>query len=505
MVNVPVLEITHYRRDKDSGRIDPNGRLLTDIISAEVRVGIETIKDIFSFKIPNVLQGDGTWNRSITKKVTAENFLKEGDYIEIKAYYNTPDSDEQNNILLVGEITNFDYSNGNDGPVITVNGTNVTENLLRGFSLVGKKVTDVTATPPGIIKEIISRLNQSGVPSAKKVYAFRDDELVSDATVPSDQGGAISNVTGQNGNIASNKSNGDAFPTKTYSKTWQPVYKILEDLSAPEYTGDDDAGNYIFYVKTTKVLDQHVWKLNTSYINELVFQPPSQEVDTVLNRGDDYSTITTKKDLNEVVNVLIVKPGTDVNGAGITTFVVNTESLGEVGPKYDYWAKPEIGNVVRKDERTEGENLGSVFVGDLPEANGSQYPWTFNTIFQRSDNYPYDEDSGTPLVANNESEYNDIIREEIFLRGKIEAQRIVDNLGEARYNSTVSLVTGSNNIGMGTLVDVTDETSGWNDTTANPAYKLRIRDIRHTFDSSGWQTDLVCVEDEKILSEKVNS
>lgn len=497
MAQLPILKVVVYRRDKSTGKISLIGTTLTNVQDCQIRLGIETIKDVFSFKVPNVMTDEDafTWNNPTIQKVTAGNTLQIGDYVEISAYQDSADSDTDNNVIIYGEITDFSYSNDERIPMISINGTNITENLLRGFALSTTKVDDLNNTVPVIIKQIISRLNTSNLPVAQRVFAAEDDEYLSF--------GGVSNITGSFGNVASTKSDSSAFKEVTYTKTWQPVYRIIEDLATVEYTGDEDAGNYMFYIKITPVLPEHVGTLQTNFINELVFKPVTESVVKTLVRGTDYKVDKITKNLDDVTNVLIVKPGTDPEGDGITTYVINESSLAEVGPKYGFWAKPEIATLAKTREKELGEQIGSTFIGFTPDTG--QYPWTFQTIFVRDGTYPYTEDSSTPETAADADEFNSVMRDEILKRGKIEAQNIVNTLGEPRFSANITMYVGSNDLVMGNLVALQDKTAGWNSTTANPAYKLRIHDVRHKIDQTGWETSFVLKEDEKVISDRINT
>lgn len=500
MVYVPILDVKLFRRDVTTGNYDTIGRAVGSTISADVRVGIDSIRDVFSIQLPNKYLSDGVWSQSLTKRDDAANTFQIGDLIQISAYYDTPDSNPNNNVLLFGELTDFSYTNDNDTSILNLTGNNITESLLKGFTLASKKIDDLNADVPNIIIEVVNRLNQSGMPAAKKIYAAKTNQYHQISGVVSGIPFSVSNLTGSYGNIAATRSTGASFGSVTYSKTWQPVYKILEDLGTPEYTGETNVGNYINYVKATPVLDEHKWKVQTPFIYEIVFQPPSTASVGTLTRGVDYISNTIKKDVNEVKTVLIIKPGTDPRGTGITTFVVNSDALSKYGPKFGYWNKPEIANAIKKDERISGSSAGSVFTGDIP----GSFPYRCGTIFERQTSYPYDNLTGSNKIASSADAYNTIVRNEIRYRGKIDGQKVLDTLGEPRYSGTISLLVGSNNYSMGTIVGIKDDTIGWDNTASNPVYKLRIRDIQHRIDDGGWITNLNVVEDEKVISEQIN-
>jgi len=503
----PQFELTLFRRDKNSKNVSLVGKILNDIGRADVRLGIAKIKDVFSFETNNVLD-DTTWNNPLAKKVLAENTIQTGDMVQIKAFNGSASATETDDLLIFGQITGFNHNAGESGARMSFNGTNITENILSGFALGTYSVTDTTNTVPEIILNIINnRLNFGPVTAEKKVYAALDTQPISDP------GLGISNLTGGSGNVVSTKSDGTAFKEITYAKAWQPIYRILEDLAQTSSTGDNDAGTYIFYVKPTPVLPIYIDKIGLNYINELVFKPVSQTVSQTITRGVEYSDIKVSHNNNDVVNVLIIKPGVDCNGVGLTTYAINSESVASAGPKFKFWSKPEIANTIKKEARAAGELLGSAFIGDYPHdvVNGSS--WAFTTIFDRdTTTFPYIENSASPKTATGTGDeeetkknYNDIIIDEALIKARIEGTEIVRALGEPRFTVNANLVYGNNDYQIGDLLKINDQVIGWDGTTTNPDFKLRVQDIRHRFDNTGWGTTLVLKEDEKVISERLNS
>jgi hypothetical protein len=159
--------------------------------------------------------------------------------------------------------------------------------------------------------------------------------------------------------------------------------------------------------------------------------------------------------------------------------------------------------MVKQKEMNMGSAAGSQFIGFLP-GSASHYPWNFKTVFSRLSEFPYTENPSVTLTATNENQYDDIMREEITKRARIEAQRIVETTGIARYGGNVELIYGTGSFQMGKIVSIKENTIGWNDTATDPTFKLRIRDVRHSFDNNGWTTTLVLKEDEKVISERIN-
>lgn len=303
---------------------------------------------------------------------------------------------------------------------------------------------------------MINRLNKFN--PSKNLFAIYDNE--------------INPVTGSYGHIATTKLNGDSFPTIDYNETWKPVYYNIEKLSTPDYTEDEDAGEYIFYVKYTPVVPSKQGEYG-KIINELVWQPKSLVNSGTLREGTQITNVNVNLDLREIQNMFIVNAGTDRSGAGITTVAYNLDSMGKYGVKTGYYTRSRrVFSDIHQLESTYVQNtLGKVIDSDgMPAAGPGSYPITMQ--FKERDEFG--SLNGSSLVANSKTEWNQYLRDEAKWQARIQAQKTLEKLGEPRYVVSADLVVGSNTIIAGDLYTFVVPSYGWIGDTTNPGYIFRV-------------------------------
>jgi len=508
----PVLKVSLYKRNEtDSlGGYSLTPLDLTNIFSADVRAGIETTKDTFTLRMPNDLSlTTGSFNLQADSTVRSPNDIKIGDLCEISAYdaiigrsANTNDE-----LIISGNINSFDHNQAEEDSYVTFKGVNRSEALLQGYALGTYDKAMSTNTTPVIIVDVISRLRKYGqVGLDKRIYAALDSEYIYDREYGIEPIKYPTGITGSVGNIKSTKVDGDAFKEITYKKIWQPTYKIVEDLSLVENTGDEKAGAYLCYIKNTPVLPDVKGILRTTTINELVWQPVSLIVGSALTRGTNYSTITSVKDVFDVKNILIIKAGTDLEGDGITAFALNTESVGQYGPRFGYLALPNtVDKIISEEKRVTDENtsIGSVWgTNRYPEkVYDLDDDWDFH-FEARSTDYPYNVTGAYAHSDGGKKDFNDKIKLEAKAQARIAGNNLVQALGSPRFKANIELIHGSvGSYQMGDLVLVVDSSVGWWNTVSNPGKKLRVHDVQHSFGNE-WVTTLYLEEDEESVKSK---
>jgi len=507
----PVLKVSLYKRNEtDSlGGYSLIPLDLTNIFSADVRAGIETTKDTFTLRMPNdLILTTGSFNLQADSTVRSPNDIKIGDLCEISAYdaiigrsANTNDE-----LIISGNINSFDHNQAEEDSYVTFKGVNRTEALLQGYALGTYDVVTTTNKSPIIITEIIKRLRHyAQVGLDKRIYAALDNAYIYDEEIGINSTTYPTGITGSYGNIASAKVNGEAFKEITYKKIWQPTYKIIEDLSTVENTGDEDAGAYLCYIKNTPVIPDVKGILRTITINELVWKPVSLIVGSTLTRGTNYSTITSVKDVFDVKNILIIKAGTDLEGDGITAFALNTESVGQYGPRFGYLASPNtVDKIISEEKRVTGSEslIGSEWGTDrYPSVVSAGSDWDFH-FYSRATTYPYNTTGAYAQSTSGKKSFNEVIRTEAKAQARITGNELVQTLGSPRFKATVELIHGSvGSYQMGDLVLVVDSSVGWWNTVANPGKKLRVHDVQHSFGNE-WVTTLYLEEDEESVKSK---
>lgn len=197
-------------------------------------------------------------------------------------------------------------------------------------------------------------------------------------------------------NVASTKSDGNAFKTITYGTDWKPAYDTIAELSQPEFTGDDRA--YIFYVDANN--DLH-W-FYPSQSNPIAL---TEGTDKILKMNLEYST-------RDMVNMVIFKCGTDKSGNAI----------------YDYYFDPSI---------------------DSSELRMQYQNWQSITEDMQSATDPFD------WAGSND----DQIRTEAKKRGKAKAQVICQAFGNPRWKGTIQM-KGNTSFTAGDLLSLTSTSYG---------------------------------------------
>ena len=510
-MDTPVLKVEVYKRNEtdDLGGYSLTPVDISNVFSSDIRAGIETTKDTFTLRIPNnLILSTGSFDLQADKNTRITTDLKIGDMTKIYAYYAETGSsaNSDDDLIMCGVINSFSHTNTEDDNYVVFKGVNRSEQLLQGYALGTFDITSNENTSPKIINYIIKRLRAYGVQTYdRRIYSALDTGYIYDPEMGVSSSIAPTGITGSVGNVASTTSTGGSFKQITYKKIWQPTYKIIEELSRVEQTGDEDAGAYISYIKNSTILPEFQSKLRTTTINELVWKPVSKTTAGSLVRGVDYTSITSSKDMFDVKNILIIKAGHDLEGDGISTFAINTESVGKNGARFGYLPLPNIvDKIISEEKRVTGSEspIGSEWATTgYPEAVLAGSSWIFATLQGRSTKYPYDM-TGSACVADSKKEFNKIIKLEAKAQGRETGQKLVDTLGSPRFKAKVELVRGSvGSYNMGDLVEVIDPSVGWWGTNNDPGKKLRIHDVQHNFGNE-WATTLVLEEDEESVKSK---
>ena len=210
----------------------------------------------------------------------------------------------------------------------------------------------------------------------------------------------------------------------TYVETPKPVFEHIEALSTDEYTGN---GPFIYYLDSS---NNFVWK-----------KRPSTSTST-LEEGNNTTSmkVNTK---TEIINFLIVDGGTDLNGAPITDYVVDTFSAGKYGWKMKYVPMTDISKNVK---------------------------------------------------AENPAADNETIRNKVRERIQDRGGAILERIGTSRHTANVEIV-GDATFVKGDLYTI--KTKNYTFPNSLNSYDLRLVNIIHRFTAkNGWTTTLEFEEDE---------
>ena len=210
-----------------------------------------------------------------------------------------------------------------------------------------------------------------------------------------------------------------------YYSEYKPVFQHIEELSNDDYT---DNGQYVMYLDTS---------------NNLVWKPrPTVTSGTLTEGANDILGMTIQRGTWDTINYIIVNCGNDLLGHKITNYSTNLQSIGKIGFKGKYVAKPEIAK-----------------------------------------NY----------IATHISADNDGVRTGTRAWGKVWGDMIVKLLGGARHKAKIE-VRGNKSYGKGDLWTIAP--NDYTFSNGASTYNMRLVQVTHNFSIGGWTTTLNFEEDE---------
>ena len=367
-------------------------------------------------------------------------------------------------------MTSYSYTVSETSIRIFVKGANRTETLLSTLVPTSNTKEGSFNTSPKVIMQILNRIIKFN-PTKKLSYALDTD---------------INPDTGEYGKIQSVNSLGSAFETIAYHQNYKGGYEQIEELSGPEYTGDYNSGEYLFYI-------QYSPKIGGGYVNEVVWKSKSKTVLGSFEEGVDFNTYKIDYQIKDVINAMIVSAGQDCYGHGKTTYVINAESMGKYGAKWKFYPATNIIPDLIKVETS------------IMDAAGSTYDERY-----LPDTYPYDmhfdgrdtltgSSVGSKVIVTSDKEFNDSLRFEGMWQAKNEAQRIVNTLGSPRYQVNLDVFDITRTYQLGDLYELKIPSFGWEGTSSDPVKKLRLIEDAIIIGANGLEFGLTFEEDEKTI------
>lgn len=450
--------------------------------------GIEVRKDTFSFSVPNnrrVSLNDYTTKLGLGDDIS--NQFRINDKLVIYAWRGNFPSNSRDAILIEGIITEYNSDSTPDGNSVLIRGANATEVLLSTM-VPSAYLAAGSSDAPTIIGSIVERMNSMN--PAKKVAAWKTNEKR--RWDESSQRFIIDNTDGVFGSLQVTKANGSAFPYISYAENWKSCYQQVETLSTSQYTGDEFSGTYIFGVKP--FIDP-----SGSVFSQIYWNNKPLTLAGSITEGINTNDSKVKKGIWNMINASITNAGQDLYGAGILKLAINISSMTKYGAKWKYIPLTSKFDRIYDNERTIGASLGSTFGSD-------RFPDDYDWRFQFNQRDSYGADTGQSITVSSDSLFNGSLRDEAGWQAYFEAKAIVDQLGEATFKAQFDLEVGSNNYILGDGYSVIVPSFGWDDTAVNPSKKIRLVDAKHNISKkNGWKTTLIFEEDEKTISDRLNS
>ena len=293
-------------------------------------------------------------------------------------------------------------------------------------------------------------------------------------------GGYIQNVRPDN----------SPFPVTTISKVYKPVYEWIDDLSQPDRTNTqdeltatgtvppsprphfafiDENNNFHWEYPSTDTPSHHMTWGTSSAVSP----------DTV---GHYITSFDLKKAVFDIVNFVIFNAGDDFFGSGILNYHYDpTTKATSLKPVYRAWT--DISSEVIKTailvEHPTKFTEDNATPGTLTW-QGKRYTATYNFT-------PF----WTTTAVSTDTTLNNSLRDYCALDdnslGKNRARRLTHSKANPRWKGRITL--RGEKFSIGELVQFNSTDHGILDA------KVRIKDIQHSIDKSGWTTILSVEED----------
>jgi len=330
-------------------------------------------------------------------------------------------------------------------------------------------------TSPSIIQKIIRSTTQVTSDSTGVEYDGTGSDsglkLQIDARLEDSEGGYIQDF--RKNTLESGAANTDLnFPGISIAKVWKPIYEWIKELSQIEYTNTStEQEDNLVYGRPFKY---YVDEDNMFHWFETDSVPSSTYT---VGTTEGIRDLSIKKAVFDSVNFIVYRGGSDFYGNGTLGYKVANDATAKslkmrVIPMTEI-AKNLIDTELREGNLVANTNGAFTFKGNRYDRNG-----TINAVWN-------------DVEYTSDSSYNTALRKEIKRKAGARAQAFLVGLAGARYKGTLK-IKGSN-VTVGSLITLNDYNIGIN------SENIRVMDVRHTLDKSGWFTTLGLEQDDEAI------
>jgi hypothetical protein len=315
-------------------------------------------------------------------------------------------------------------------------------------------------------------------------------------------------------NVATTRSDSSAFPSVDASKMMKPAYEWLDDMSQIENTNSAaeqapagtliDTQSYVWYVDENNKL---FW-----------FFPDDAPTATITHGITPVYKIKMKKDVFDVINMVIIRGGKDKNGSGITWYYYDRGTK-QKELRYKVIPKPKLADL-RRDELIREDNAKTTLDGEvaltdttISLVDASSFPASgtarINTEYVQYTGKSTNDltgckrgsfgsipnthttgsnvDDATTYGAMSNSDFRDEVKKAIETQGR----NITTRYGDARWKGNVEVRGAKYTAGQVITLVAKD--------IGILSQELRIHDVHQQMTKKGWFTTLKLEEDEKII------
>ena len=456
----------------------------------------------------HISEGVFRWKEQDTVKV----FLKYTD--DPSEVIDTESSDD---LIMIGEIEEFEAELGEnstkwklkivDKSFILLNKLWAKAYLKNDTHIVGT-TTETGWTPPELITDIISVVTAKGNKTSEVKASLAVGTFDSDGKFTRASGGYIQNIRPDGRAWDANDDDSKNIRQQlSIAKVFKPLYEWINDLGTIERTNttyeqsnglvckrpyqyfiDEDNNFHWEYAGTAT--DSYLITVGATAaagadveVYDKLQEKTIEFTDNVHHRV--YSG-KLKKSIFDVVNMVIFNAGDDFNGTGILDYFYNPISKSSV-LKPVYKPMTDIAKTFKKQEiitensanYTENNDTGTLFYESTKyDANDGASTYPFQPSWNKASNDP---------TVTSDKELNDSFRTFCIATGDSRGADITNLRSNARYKGTITLKGYKYKVGN--VVIFNDSLHG----IVNEF--LRITDIQHTIDASGWFTTISVEED----------
>ena len=453
---------------------------ITDAVSWDVKKGIKSKAASFDINLKN------NWKSHIATAGDRINEMAIQADDEIKVYAdNAPITEDASQLLMVGTVMAFEGLASGKKRTIKVKCSDKSQLILNKIAPKGNYASGSGWTASSIIIDVVKQISQNA-------GSFDIDTS----------------------NVATTRSDSSAFPAIDVGKSMKPVHEWINELSNPERTNSAAElapGGTLVDTKT------YIWYLDEN--NKLFWFYPDDSVQYTLVYGvDRVFQVKLKKDVFDVINMVIIRGGKDKRGSGITWYYYDRATK-QKELRFKVLPRPRLAELEREvliQEDDTQTTLDGAITNDattISLTDASSFPASGHVRIGE-EYIAYSGKSSNDLtgctraafataavqheddvLVKDASTYgamsNDDFRDRVKNLIESEGQKITTKYGDPRWRGSIE-VEGAKYT-AGELLNITCEDIG----VSNQI--LRIIDVHHQMTKKGWFTTLKVEEDEKNL------
>lgn len=272
------------------------------------------------------------------------------------------------------------------------------------------------------------------------------------------------------------------FPQVLFSKIWKPLFEWVGEISQTQntnYLSEVQEGGTAFFNRAFLFWIDKQDSVNWVY-------PDDSEDLTVELAEEGRRAFRLEKSVFDAVNFIIFNTGEDMYGNGILHYFYD-ETSETSNLKMRYQPMSKVVHTLIQEDRIENptrDTTNQDIFKQFPDSG--QYP-VVPSFLDDANKYLATIGASTYTDADNDTEYNDILRAGCKWRGLQEAKKITRGRQGLRYSGQIA-IKGSH-VNPGDLVKVTNGFIGLT------SQLLRVKQVTHNINQNGWETTLNVEED----------